>query len=386
MKILHITASYKPAYVYGGPIVSISRLCEELSNGQQVITVYTTNANGEQELDVPTQQALQVFGVTVYYFERLTRGHSHFSPSLLLMLWQNVNKYEIIHIHSWWNLVSVLSAFICLLKGVKPILSPRGTFSPYSFTKGKSRAKKWLHILFGKRLLKNTYIHATTQKEWEECQALIPGWKGFVLPNYLPTEMECLLKKPIVSDPEKETKEAFQLLFVGRLHPVKGIELLLEALATLNFPFKLTLVGEGEEAYEKGLKAKAEKLGIVPHLYWRGFLQGEEKLVVYQKADILILPSYTENFGMVLIEAWATGLPTIVTEGVGLSDFVQTHKLGWVVKHTSESIAHAILTAQQEETTRLSIAKNAHKIASQEFSTEILTEKYLSAYQQFKIS
>ncbi|SDD38607.1 Glycosyltransferase involved in cell wall bisynthesis [Algoriphagus faecimaris] len=384
LSILHLVASYKPAFIYGGPVVSVSRLCESISIINKV-TVYTTTANGEEELDVPVNLTQDVDGVSVYYFKRITKGHSHFSPALLCALWRSVKQFDIVHIHSWWNLVSVLSALICIFRGVKPILSPRGALSVYSFKKSKSSVKKWLHVFLGKHILRNTYLHATTHKEWEECKELLPNWNGFVLPNYLPYEMEAMLEKP-VSFARNQEHNPFQILFVGRLHPVKGIELLFNALAKLEFPFKLILVGGGEEDYENELKKQANNVGIASYLYWKGFLQGKEKIEAYQQSDILVLPSYTENFGMVLVEAWTNGLPTVVTKGVGLSSFVKDHQLGWVADHTPESLANAIIASKKQNTKRLSIASNAQKIVCQQFSSAKLTEKYLKAYHQFKMS
>ncbi len=148
MRILHITASYKPAFIYGGPIYSVAALCEKLSNrdfdfaqpdmvGKTKINVvvYTTLANGKQELPYQNGETKIVEGVKVTYFKRITKDHSHFSPALLSALWRNAKNFDVIHIHSWWNLVSMGAVVICLLKGIKPIISPRGMLGDYTFSK-----------------------------------------------------------------------------------------------------------------------------------------------------------------------------------------------------------------------------------------------------------
>ncbi|MFC5283189.1 glycosyltransferase [Pedobacter alpinus] len=200
MKILHITASYKPAFIYGGPIYSVAALCEALikpEDGSQKseaispesegecrksmdnespkseggsqksnfkVTVYTTLANGKEELPYQNGEEKIVEGVSVQYFKRITKDHSHFSPSLLWYLWKTARQFEVIHIHAWWNLVSMGAVFICLIKGIKPIVSPRGMLGDYTF----SRGKKIFHQLIGKFLLKNCDFHATTQMEADE--------------------------------------------------------------------------------------------------------------------------------------------------------------------------------------------------------------------------
>ncbi|NNU34836.1 glycosyltransferase [Mucilaginibacter sp. S1162] len=114
MKILQINASYKPAYIYGGPTMSVAKLSEQLVNAGNEVTVFTTTANGKYELAIDPNKSILVDGVSVTYFKRITKDHSHLSPGLLLNLWRNVRKFDIIHIHAWWNLVSVFSAFIAL--------------------------------------------------------------------------------------------------------------------------------------------------------------------------------------------------------------------------------------------------------------------------------
>src|SRR3954454_18707741 len=92
MGILFITPSYKPAYCYGGPTISVSELAEALVAIGHNITVYTTTANGETELEVATEYATDVNGVEVYYFKRITGDHTHVSPALWRKLWDMQKK------------------------------------------------------------------------------------------------------------------------------------------------------------------------------------------------------------------------------------------------------------------------------------------------------
>src|SRR3954466_11833550 len=119
--------------IYGGPTMSVSMLSEQLVKAGIDCSVFTTTANGPTELPVTIGIPVNVDGVWVTYFKRITKDHTHFSPALLLALWQRVKQYNIVHIHAWWNTVSVLSGLIAVLRGVPVIVSPRGTLSNYSF-------------------------------------------------------------------------------------------------------------------------------------------------------------------------------------------------------------------------------------------------------------
>ncbi|RYE55228.1 MAG: hypothetical protein EOP48_10655, partial [Sphingobacteriales bacterium] len=118
MYIVHVNASYKPANIYGGPTRSVSQLCEALAiaSDDRVLhsSVLTTRANGESELSVPTGVPQLVDGVRVTYFDRITKDHSHLSLALLNQLQKEIKNHKqdglIIHIHAWWNLVSVGAA------------------------------------------------------------------------------------------------------------------------------------------------------------------------------------------------------------------------------------------------------------------------------------
>ena len=183
MKLLHIIPSYKPATGYGGPIISIGLLCENLVKyGHCEVTVAATNANVGTDLPVHGRTPVLVEGVKVYYFRRITPDNSQFSPSLLWWLFQNVRKFDAVHIHSWWNLTVLFSTTVCLLRGVKPVFSPRGMLSDFSLT---GRLKPIFQHFIGKKLLESTFLHATSAQEVRECLTLIPDWQHVNLPNFL---------------------------------------------------------------------------------------------------------------------------------------------------------------------------------------------------------
>ena len=139
LNILHIIPAYKPAQHYGGPTISVSRLAEEQARNQARVSVYTTTANGNEELDLPAAQPIGMAGVQVWYFRRWTGDHSHFSPALMMHLWKTVRPAQVIHLHSWWNWVAFGTALICRWRRARLVVSPRGMLSPFTL---KSRVRK----------------------------------------------------------------------------------------------------------------------------------------------------------------------------------------------------------------------------------------------------
>jgi len=228
LKILHITPSYKPAYIYGGPIQSVGKLCKVLAKATKSLSrdvgelknweieVFTTTANGNKELKVETGKQQIVDGVPVTYFKRWTKDHSHFSPGLLIYLRSEIllcaqDDNVIVHIHAWWNLVSVLSCLIAKWYHVPVVLSPRGMLTAYTQTNRNSIAKKIIHRSIGKRLLKYCHIHATSDQEQADILEIVQPKSITVIPNLV----------NLAEDRERKAKsevnDFFKLIFLSRI-------------------------------------------------------------------------------------------------------------------------------------------------------------------------
>ncbi len=371
MRILHIVPSYKPAYKYGGTIESVARLCEALVYAGAEVEVFTTTANGNEELDVKPGTVYTIEGVKVTYFKRQTKDHSHVSFRLWKHLYKECSGYDVVHIHSWWNVLVLMAVFICKKKKVKTIVSPHGMLSDYIVNNSNSKLKMFTHVLIGKSLLKSTLLHTTSNAELTECQKLIPGWKGFVVPN--------IIWLPRLEIGKKQT-QIFTILFLSRIHPKKGIELLMEAISALKMNVHLAIAGTGEKDYIEALKKKAKKLEIRNRIEWLGWIDREQKFEILMQADLLVLTSYNENFANVVIESLHVGTPVLLSREVGLSGFVEENNLGWICTLRPEDIAQKIEAAVHETEKRERIKTCAPAVIQKYFSAETLIPQYLRLY------
>ncbi|RZK24031.1 MAG: hypothetical protein EOO43_07850, partial [Flavobacterium sp.] len=263
MNIIQIIAAYKPAYIYGGPTLSVARLCEKLypslkAEGHK-LEVLATTANGSSELNVESGVQATVDGVPVTYFRRITKDHSHFSPSLLAYLRSGLrtNKgYNLVHIHAWWNFTSLFSCLVAKLNNTPVLLSPRGMLTSYTLGNRNSIYKRWLHLLLGKRLLQHCHFHATSEKEKRDILSIVNPKSIDVIFN--------LVNFPSL-DPKNNihsNSDIFRLLYLSRVEQKKGIEYLFRALATLNFDWTLSIAGSGADKYIAHLKKMAAQLKI----------------------------------------------------------------------------------------------------------------------------
>lgn len=374
MKILHITPSYKPAWIYGGPTRSVASLCENIADLGYTVNVITTTANGKMELPVKIGVPLNIEGVTVTYYPRWTKDHSHFSPRLLLKLCFFSKKDLVVHIHSWWNLVALFATIICIFRGVKPIVSIRGMLSPYTL---KSNHKKMFHRAVGQHILRKTIFHATSRNEAMDVLSLMPGWKHFLLPN--------IIELPIISDKYQKNillQDICVLIVVSRIHPVKGLETLFDALRLIDSKWRLQIVGNGDSSYINQLQNLASQNSISENIEWLGWLEGEEKVKLISSADLFILPSLSENFANVIVESLSLGTSVILSKSVGMSDYVESNDLGWLFDGTAEDLAQKIQIAWKDKYKRESNRIIAPQKIREDFNPQSIASQYIDMYKK----
>ncbi len=418
MKILQITASYKPAYIYGGPTMSVSKLSEELVKAGQDVRVISTRANGVSELDVIPGKEQIVDGVSVIYFNRLTKDHSQFSPALLKYLFKVLNNSTIkqlnnnptlIHIHAWWNLISVLSCLIAILKSKTVILSPRGTLSSYSFGNRNNFYKKLIHVLLGKPLLKRCHFHVTSEKEKEDILKLLKPRSITVIPNFVRLEVGNEEQEQGAGSTSAETTKeslnndlntidtsdtsqislrntqypipkSLKLLFLSRIEEKKGLNLLFHALADCKFSWELTIAGNGNPNYISKLKELAAGLNLQESIHWAGQKNPDEKFETIKTHDLLVLPSHDENFANVVIESLAMGTPVLLSKNVGLADYVELNNFGWICSIDPKELAETIEAAFKDHSKRILIRKKAPEKIREDFNDKVLVKKYMEFY------
>lgn len=372
MKILQINASYKPAFIYGGPTMSVSILAEQLTKTGVLVNVFTTTANGTGELPVEINKPVMVDGVKTIYFKRITKDHTHFSPSLLAHVWRNAPDFDVVHIHAWWNLVSVLSCLVAVIRNVPVVLSPRGTLSNYSFNNKNSRSKNFIQTVLGKPLLRNCYIHTTSNNELSAVNAITKSKASFNIPNFI----ELGENKPSVNN---KTVAYLKLIYLSRIEEKKGLDILLGALKTVTIPYKLTIAGDGNADYINYLKDIAVKNNVSDKINWIGFQQ-ENKFDVLREHDLLILPSHDENFGNVVIESLSVGTPVLISEKVGLADYVKENGLGWICQTNAPSVSNAINAIFVNKHQLDVIRAHAPGKIEDDFNKSRLVQRYIDMY------
>ena len=258
-----------------------------------------------------------------------------------------VSKADVVHVHGIWQPVTKRVAFAARDAGIPYVISLRGMLDDWSME--QSRLKKAVYLKLGGSKMLNgaAAIHSTAEGELSQSKKWFPGAPGVVIPNLLNLE-------PYETMPGKEiARNAFPmfdtgdpvLLYLSRLHYKKGIEHLIDAVDRLRKegnPHRLLIAGDGDKAYEEALKAQTNKLGLNDHVAFLGLVVGDEKLSLYQAADLFVLPTSQENFGFVLYESLAAGTTLLTTKGVDTWPELQDQASSTICKQDEQSIAEAI--------------------------------------------
>lgn len=337
------------------------------------VEVLTTTANGTEELTKEPNSTHMVDGVIVTYFKRITKDHTHFSPELLKRLRRNVKDFDIVHIHAWWNLVSLLSCRIAINSGVPVVISPRGTLSAYSFSNRNSLPKKLIHHLLGKYLLRKSFFHVTSDKESEAVRKLTEQKGIFNIPNFIELP-KSQLAKCLPDGPLK-------IIFLSRIEEKKGLEILFEALSSIDVPYHLTIAGDGTPSYISMLKSLAKKNNIESNIEWIGFRK-EDKFDILQRHHLMVLPSYDENFGNVVIESLSVGTAVLLSKNVGLAHYIEENNWGWICEHNAIALKKSIERANEERTKLTEIRETAPVQIRKDFNDSDLKTRYIDMYRQ----
>ncbi len=315
MRIIHtIPSTY---YESSGPSYSVTRLCESLQDqGHQV-------ALAALALGTSSIKEQKTFALG-YGPERLGR-----SPQMKRWLYQEAlsKKVNVFHNHGMWHMSAIYPCMAAQKGRVALVTSPRGAFSDWAMQHGSKVKKMFWPLLQKPALQQVTCFHATCEAEYDDIRRL--GFKQpiAIIPNGVDLP-------PLRVKQHNPTRT---LLFLGRLHRVKGIDRLLQAWHHLEkiFPeWQLVIAGSdegphGKSGYLDELQAMATRLELKRVLF-SGEQRGDEKLRCYQSADLYILPSHSENFAMTVAEALASGIPVVASKGTPWSALVQKGAGWWI--------------------------------------------------------
>jgi glycosyltransferase involved in cell wall biosynthesis len=387
MRVLHVIPSL--SVKEGGPSLALPVMARALSQQGVEVTIATTDDDGRGERRaVPLRRFIKdEEGVQYIYFRKNTEFYK-FSLQLTRWLLKHVSDFDLVHIHSLFSYSSVMTGFVARSRQIPYIIRPLGVLNQWGMKNRRPILKKlslrWIELPI---LRSASAIHYTSRAEQVEANLAHPSI-GALPSVVIPLAIEAVNQSRasaafLAKFPEASGRPI--VLFLSRLDPKKGIELLLTAFSEIRkrSPHTmLVIAGDGTPYYKASLRAKADELGLNRHVLWAGFLRDAEKEAAFAAASVFILPSFSENFGIAALEALATGVPTVLSDQVALSDDVREADAGLVVPCEAAQIATAILQLLSNPDLRNRVSANARRLAKERFSTESLTRALTDLYKR----
>lgn len=380
LKLLHIVPTYLPATRYGGPIYSVHGLCKALAARGHEVHVFTTNVDGPDDSPVPLGQPVDLDGVKVWYFPSRRLRRLYWSPPMLDALRREIGGFDRVHLHSVFLWPTWAAARVARAAGVPYVLSPRGMLVQ-DLIRRKSRWLKtaWIMLIERRNLERAAAIHVTSATEADELRPF-----GFHLPLVIvvPNGIEPLAS--VVGQPVSAGIEAIAahqplILFLSRIHWKKGLDRLMPALAETPVGH-LAVVGNDEEGYLPELQRLAAAHGVAERItFLPRSVGGADKEALFAAAKVFVLPSYSENFGNVVLEALARGCPALVTPEVGAAEVVRASGGGVVVEGDPKALARA-LSALIENPQRLEIGQRGQRHVAAHFTWSDIAEQMETVY------
>ncbi len=314
---------------------------------------------------------LDVDGVHVRAFRRLRSGGMGLSLPLSRQLRRNVGRYDIVHIHSLYLFHAWAAAWACWRAGMPYIVRPHGTLDPYIHRRHRWR-KAVAETLFQNRVLhRAAAIHYTSAEEMRLAEPFAQAAPGVIVP--LGVDMDAFAKLPssdalLQRHPELGTRRVE--LFLGRLHEKKGLDLLVPAFAhalAAGHDLHLVLAGPDDGMGGK-VREWAAGAGVADRVTLTGMLQGDDRPAAFAAAELFVLPSYNENFGLAVVEAIAAGVPVVVSNRVNIWREIEADGAGRVVPRDGARLGQVLVEMVSDRAALARMSEAARKSAAARYN------------------
>ena len=336
LRAAHVVAGLDRAY--GGPSYSVPRLCEALgaAGAETMVLSVASYAGGHRDVYVRGYRDRRfAWDYARIPILRRLRSSQGLSEALNHAAW----TADVIHNHGLWVMPNVNAARAAGRRPTPFVVSPRGMLAPAALAFSRARKRVFWALLQGRAIRDAACIHATCEQEYAEIRGFGLANPVAIIPNGIDVPE---LPAPPTARPAAERV----VLSLGRIHPKKGLSHLVHAWSKIEVGhpgWRLKIVGPPEGGHDDELRALVVALGL-GRVSVEGPIYGDAKTSAYRDADLFVLPTLNENFGLTVAEALATGTPVISTKGAPWSG-LESEGCGWWIDHGVGPLTVALANA-----------------------------------------
>ena len=363
--ILHVVESIEMKH--GGPAVSATQLAmsvNQLDNYR--CSVFVPKPTSEI---VPIDKSLNTV-----FFEQGTSLFGWAIARRLKELYEQ-DPFDVVHVHGIWQLILHHVCSFCQRNKIKYLVAPRGMLEAWSLNQKKVKKQIAMFLYQKNDLNKAEAIHVTAESEAKSLRNI--GFNNtFIVPNGV--------EIPAIQHSKSKKKTA---LFLSRLHPKKGIPLLLEAWGKNETnEWQLLIAGPGDPRYVEKLKTIVDELRLNENVKILPPVFGDEKWKLYRQANLFVLPTYSENFGIVVAESLAMETPVLTTTGTPWTELDEVG-CGWCIELSSKTLVDTLQIGIGMSIDQLhEMGKKGRKYVIENFAWQTIGKEMANCYQSILVS
>jgi glycosyltransferase involved in cell wall biosynthesis len=365
-------------------------LCREMARRGHPVTLFATDQDGSGHLRVPTDRYVEQDGYQVRYF-RTSAGPRFFqrwgvSLAYEKALGADVPEADVVHIYSLYNFSSWRGAFHAHRNSIPYVMELHGSMDDIIFSHHRGRKRLYEYLLMHGKLQHAAAIRFLTEAEAATARKNFRGeFNSVIVPTGLDVQERPATYAPFSAYGIDERSRDHLIVFIGRLHRKKGLDLLAKAfiaVAQRNPLAYLVIIGPDE-----GMQSEVEDIltrtGLRSRVTFTGLLTGAPKVSLIAAARVVVVPSYGENFCNVVIEALALGVPVVLTDRVALYPQVVTADAGIVVRTDSAEIARALEVMLGDRAHARAMGEAGKQLVKRSFTWKGVGDQLEQVYSQF---
>ena len=386
MRVLHVIPAV--AARYGGPSRTIFDMCRALQKQGVQLLIATTDADGHGRLPVELGRPITYQGLDVIFFPRQISEAFKYSRPLGQWLAANVGRFDLVEIHAVFSHSSLAAARACRARNVPYLLRPLGSLGSWSLRHKNLRKKAIWHCGVRTMIRGAAAMHYTTVEEQRQAERVVPTIPGVVIPLGIDESSINLSEAPDTGQHLQMLGQHPYVLVLSRLHPVKGLELLLDVFLDLisreRFQhWKLVVAGDGDAKYVESLKSAVRKRNAADRVIFTGWLDGPQKIAALRSAALFASPSHHENFGVSVVESLACGVPVLISNHVGLCEEIRAAQAGWVSTLDRANLLNSLADALSDDAERSTRGLAGRELVRSHFTWSNVAKQLTAFYASY---